>query len=84
MALCRCINKHGWPGERNADFIGYVLPLGYPQTALICGHCDESGVIWLNEEEVSAYLNGQRIFEGSNNSARMKAGNHGVTLGRKK
>ena len=82
MALCRCIQQHGWPIGRTAEYIGYVLPVGYPETALICGRSDNEGVIWLNNVEVSSYEKGQRIFNGPNNFTRMKADNNGVTTGR--
>jgi len=81
MALCRCIKTHGWPRGRSTDYIGYVLPLEYPHSALICGRCDKVGAIWLNSDEVSSYKKGQRIFGGSSNLARMKADNSGVRTG---
>jgi hypothetical protein len=73
---------HSWPKGRTTDYIGYVFPVGYPETALICGRCDKAGTIWLNEDEISAYQNGKRIFEGPNNFTRMRADDRGVTIGR--
>jgi hypothetical protein len=73
---------HAWPKGKTTDYVGYVLPLGYPQTSLICGRCDNAGVIWVNKDEVSAYQNGQRVFNGPNNFARMKADDSGVKTGR--
>jgi hypothetical protein len=39
-----------------------VTPIGYPNTAAICGRCHKAGKILLNEAEWQAYQTGQRIF----------------------
>lgn len=79
MALCRCLEFHGWPlGRGNNEYVGYVMPESYPDSGLICGRCGEPAVIWLRPEEVEAYERGQRIFEGPNNFVRIRAGNQGV------
>ena len=72
MALCRC-ERHGQPQGRTVEYVAYVLPLGYPNTALICGRCDAPGLIWLDKREVLAYEDGQRIFKGPSNFTKMKA-----------
>lgn len=78
MALSRCLKNHSWPQGRTTQYMGYVFPIGYPQTSLICGRCDEPGVIWLNDSEVKAYQSGERIFDGPNNFTRMKSDEKGV------
>lgn len=68
MALCRCLDDHSPP--ESDDYIAYVEPLGYPNSALICGRpakknsdaCEKIGVIWLNRKELEKYLTGTRIF----------------------
>ncbi len=78
MALCRCIESHRWPKGLKREYIAYVFPVGYPNTALICGRCDNPGAIWLEKTEEDAYQKGERIFEGPNNFAKMKADDSGI------
>lgn len=78
MALCRCLGKHAWPNGRVRKYIGYLKPLGFPDSSLICGLCDNPGVIWIEKEESEAYKHGQRIFDGPHAFTRMKADNSGV------
>ena len=69
MALVRC-NHHGKPKGRTVTYVQSVKPLGWPDTAAICGRsgCEEPGLIWLSVEETRAYAKGQRVF-GFNNAA---------------
>ena len=79
MALCRCMSDHSWPeGRKGNSYVGYVLPIGYPKTALICGLCENPGVIWLTVPERDAYEKGARIFIGPNKFAQMKADDSGI------
>lgn len=79
MALCRCLSSnHSWPKGRKTQYVAYVKPVGYPNTALICGLCDLPGVIWLNPKEKESYEKGTRIFHGPNNFTRMRADDSGV------
>jgi hypothetical protein len=50
-------------------------PVGYPDTALVCGSvsCDEPGLIWLEKHEDAAYEKGQRIFQAFTASMKMRA-----------
>jgi hypothetical protein len=51
-----------------------VSPIGYPNTAAICGICDKPGMILLSEVEWKAYQSGQRIFNfASSNSLKLRA-----------
>ena len=78
MALSRCLEKHKWPKGKKTRYIGYVKPVGYPNTSLICGLCENPGVIWLDSSEERDYQNKQRIFEGPSNFAKMKADDSGI------
>jgi hypothetical protein len=78
MALCRCLESHAWPTGRISNYISYALPIGYPDTALICGLCSNPGVIWLTQSEENAYQRGDRIFEGPNAFCKMKASDSGL------
>ncbi len=48
-------------------------PLGYPNTAAICGRCDQAGMTLLNEAEWKAYQAGQAVFSFNNNAMRVRA-----------
>ncbi|MBN1978533.1 MAG: hypothetical protein JW918_14140 [Anaerolineae bacterium] len=41
-----------------------VKPIGYPETAAICGSawCEQPGLVWLDEQEKTQYERGQRVF----------------------
>lgn len=82
MALCRCLEKHSPPRGRKNVYIGFVKPVGYPVSSLICGICENAGVIWLTPEEAHLYTEGKRIFDGPNNFARMMADNNGIDTSR--
>lgn len=51
MAIMRS-KAHAARG-RTPEYVASVMPVGYPQTALICGsvHCQESAFIWLEPHE---------------------------------
>ena len=74
MALVRCEN-HGKPKGRSRSYACSVKPLGWPDTAAICGRadCEKPGLIWLTENENLSYKQGQRIFEFNNASMKVRA-----------
>jgi hypothetical protein len=78
MALCRCLENHAWPKGTKRKYVAYVKPIGYPKTSSVCVHCDNPGVLWLEEAEVTEYQNGTRIFYGPGNFTRMKADDSGI------
>ncbi len=47
MAIARC-DKHTPTGIKH-DYRAYALPIGYPETAAICGKmdCEEPARVWL-------------------------------------
>ena len=65
--LVRCV-KH--PSKA---YLRSVEPIGYPDTAAICGRCDNPGKILLNELEWKAYQAGQTVFSFNNNVMRVQA-----------
>jgi len=77
MASARCLRRHGWPSADSANFQDYVLPAGYPHTALLCEvkGCRSSAVLWLTDEEVSAYNKGQRIFSVGDGDTKVRTKN---------
>ncbi|WP_378954723.1 hypothetical protein [Pelosinus sp. sgz500959] len=77
--LCRCLAKHSWPrGKKGRKYIGYVKPFGYPDTAAVCGSCDNPAVVWLDEMEVELYEQGNRIFNGPTQFVSIKVDNDGI------
>lgn len=48
-------------------------PVGFPNTAAICGRCDAAGMILLNDAEWAAYQAGQTVFSINNNAMQVKA-----------
>jgi hypothetical protein len=52
-----------------------VRPVGYPDTAIICGSlsCLEPGLIWLEPDEAEAYNRGKRTFGAVTASMKMRA-----------
>jgi hypothetical protein len=74
MALVRC-EKHGKPQGRTLTYVRSVEPVGWPDTAAICGlkGCDRPGMIWLTDTESQAYDKGQRVFGFNNASMEVRA-----------
>lgn len=73
MALVRCREKHGHPkGRGGRVYVGYVLPIGYPETAVVCGRCDRPGVVWLDESDAEAFRQGRRVFEVGSNAVKVR------------
>ena len=72
MAIARC-EKHK-PIGRKHEYRAYALPVGYPQTAAICGHrgCDEPARVWLTDEDRQSYAQGIRIFDIRTDSAKLR------------
>ena len=64
MAIVRCEIHPVKLAQATNKYARRVKPLGYPVTAAICGtkNCCEPGLIWLTEEELSAYNRGERCF----------------------
>lgn len=57
MALVRCLDRHSPPAGRRHRYVCSVQPVGYPNTALICGipDCNNPGVIWHDQNEKEKY-----------------------------
>ena len=70
MALCRCKDH---PPKTNR-YIKSVEPIGYPDTAAICGNikCQNPGLIWLDSQETEEYNNGERIFDLNTRTVKIK------------
>lgn len=74
MALVRC-RSCGQPAGRTNSYVKAVEPVGYPETAAVCGlhQCRNPGLIWLDEEDARAYERGERIFFGKTSVMKAKA-----------
>lgn len=73
MALVRC-EGCGPPRGRTLTYVLAVHPVGYPNTAAICGRseCKQPGLVWLSEEEKAEYDRGQRIFSVPSAAVKVK------------
>ena len=64
MAIVRC-GKHPVRLDIATNkYVKRVEPIGYPNTAAICGTaaCEESGLVWLTDEELEQFNRGVRYF----------------------
>jgi hypothetical protein len=73
MAIMRCI-AHS-PKKAQRDYVAAVEPVGYPETALICGltSCENPAFIWLEDHEKLASDRGGRIFKAFTPSMKVRA-----------
>ena len=73
MAIVRC-SSHP-PKPRTRTYVATVEPVGYPETAMVCGvtECVEPGLIWLEETEKAAFDRGERIFRAFTATMKMRA-----------
>lgn len=64
MAIVRCKEHPVRLDLATNRYVRIAEPLGYPNTAAICGigHCNERGLVWLTEEELDEFNNGNRYF----------------------
>ena len=75
MVLVRC--EEHYPDEgRGRNYVAVVEPIGYPNTAAICGREGAShtaaGHVHLDESEYELYKQGQRIFEPHTNATHVR------------
>ena len=73
MALVRC-EGCGRPRRRTRTYVLAVQPVGYPDTAAVCGRseCAQPGLVWLSEEEKVEYDRGQCIFSVPSAAVKIK------------
>lgn len=72
MAIVRCVEH--LPEGRKAEYVMSLNPIGYPDTAAVCGRegCEQPGLVWLTEDERLAYVDGQRVFEVKTNAIKVR------------
>jgi hypothetical protein len=74
MAIVRC-EQHPVHLELTTNkYVKRVKPVGYPDTAAICGiaHCREPGLVWLTEEELKEFNSGVRYFRVKTYTVKVK------------
>lgn len=73
MSIMRCPSHV--PKRTSRAYAGAVEPVGYPETALVCGskHCREPALIWLERHEKSEYDAGERVFEAFTATMKVRA-----------
>jgi hypothetical protein len=74
MAIVRC-ERHPLSPTK-LTYGGYVLPIGYPNTAAVCGRvgCEEPGRVWLTSDEVIGHQDGERVFGVKTHSIKVRVG----------
>jgi hypothetical protein len=86
MAIARC-DKHTPSGTRHAGikyaYKAFALPLGYPETAAICGRedCEGPARLWLTEPERADHQRGVRIFGIRTRSAKIRVSDELISNG---
>ncbi len=72
MAIARC-EQHTPHGTKHS-YTAYALPVGYPQTAAICGRpdCERPARVWLTFDDKAAFERGVRIFNIRTHSAKLR------------
>lgn len=73
MCIMRC-DTHP-PFRARRSYVKAVEPIGYPETALICGsaHCENPALIWLETDEAHGYQAGERIFRSFTATMKVRA-----------
>jgi len=74
MALARCEDCGRPQGRRGNIYTSCHLPLGYPETGVICGStgCEKPAKFWLIPEEQAQYQKGIRVFPLPTQAAKVK------------
>ena len=73
MSIMRC-RDHA-PKRTTRDYAGAVEPVGFPETALVCGskHCRGPALIWLERHEQADYDTGERVFKAFTSTMKVRA-----------
>ena len=81
MALVRCEEHVESLLERSEGYAATIHPIGYPETAAVCGRdeCDRVGAICLKDDEYKEYLNGKRTSNPHTNAVYIRAKDPVVT-----
>ncbi len=88
MALVRCEPCGVRPagrGRYTRTYVRNVRPVGYPDTAVICGSpsCSRPGLIWLEAAEARAYRQGERTFHLQTNTTKVQAASMATGMDRR-
>lgn len=80
MAIARC-DEHPIQRETKEPYKEYALPVGYPDTAAICGGvgCENAARIWLTPGEIKEHHAGQRVFGVKTHTVRVRVGDKLMT-----
>jgi hypothetical protein len=64
MSMARCREHPPQNDRAAAPYTACALPVGYPQTAAICGRgdCRNAALLWLTDAEQETHATGNRIF----------------------
>ena len=73
MSIMRCTDHA--PRRATRIYVGAVEPVGYPDTALVCGskQCRNAALIWLEDSEKVKYDAGERVFSAFTATMKVRA-----------
>lgn len=82
MAIVRCKKHPVNLGLATNRYVKRAEPLGYPNTAAICGiaRCEEPGLVWLTNEELDEFNNGGRYFRVKTFTVKVKVSDRLLAL----
>lgn len=74
MAIARCGEGHLDRNRTKKNYTAVRLPVGFPDSGVICGNpsCSTVAQIFLTEAEDIDYQKGQRIFSFDSRAAKVK------------
>lgn len=82
MAIIRCEDHPVQVKRAKNTYVRRVEPVGYPDTAAICGRndCENPGYVWLTREEYQRFKKGIRYFELDTALITVKVGDEELPL----
>jgi len=82
MAIVRCEEHPVDLARATNRYVKRVKPLGYPDTAAICGiaNCTNPGLVWLTEDELNEFKRGKRYFRVKTYTVKVKVADELLSL----
>jgi hypothetical protein len=75
MAIARCGNHT--PDGTKYEYKAYALPVGHPDSGVVCGRvgCGDVARLWLTDDEANEHKGGARVFGIQTNSVKVRVSN---------
>ncbi len=74
MSLARCKDHPPMNSRAAAPYTAFALPIGYPETAAVCGRgrCSRAACLWLTDAEQRTHAGGERIFSVDSHAIKVR------------